>query len=87
MKLFPLFLSVISAFLISACSTFEDVTFDKQANNQLDNLANTKIDFSNEPAAMPLTNLLSIKEVDVLIEDALANNPSLQQTLLSLKKI
>ncbi|TWX69685.1 TolC family protein [Colwellia demingiae] len=86
MKLFPLFLSVISAFLISACSTFEDVTFDKQANNQLDNLANTKIDFSNEPAAMPLTNLLSIKEVDVLIEDALINNPSLQQTLLTLKK-
>lgn len=86
MKLFPLFLSVIGTLLISACSTFEDVTFDKQANKQLTNLASTKIDFSNEPAAMPLTNLLSIKEVDALIENALTNNPNLQQTLLTLKK-
>ncbi|KGJ91548.1 TolC family protein [Colwellia psychrerythraea] len=86
MKFYPLFLSVISALLISACSTFEDVTYDTQANNQLTNLANTKIDFSNEPAAMPLTDLLSIKEVDALIENALTNNPSLQQTLLTLKK-
>ena len=85
MKIYSLFFSVASLCCISACSTFEDVHFDEQANMQLKNIAQTNIDTSNEFAVMPLTQLLIIEEANALISTALANNPNLQQTLLTLK--
>lgn len=85
MKLSPLFFSVFSFCFISSCSTFEDVHFDERANTQLKNIAQTSIDASDKVEAMSLTQLLIIKETDALIATALANNPNLQQTLLTLK--
>ena len=95
-KLSPLIYSVVSLCLVSACSTFEDVNYDKQANQQLQNLAGVNInDFENKVSvnnsndvndnAVALTELLAVDEVNGLIDSALANNPSLQQTLLTLK--
>ena len=95
-KLSPLIYSVVSLCLVSACSTFEDVNYDKQANQQLQNLAGVNInDFENKANVnnsddvnantVALTELLTVDEVNGLIDSALANNPSLQQTLLTLK--
>jgi len=84
-KFSPVFIISLSFCFISACSTFEDVTFDQQASNQLKDLAQTSIDVSNEPQALALSELLAIDEANALIASAMANNPSLQQTLLTLK--
>lgn len=85
MKAYPLFFPVLCAFFISACATFEDVNFNEQAQLQLDDLARAKIDYSRESTPMSLTSLFAVAEVDALINEALTHNPSLQQTLLTLK--
>ncbi len=86
MKLIPLFYSVTLVFMMNGCATFEDVTFDKQADLQLNKLASTSIKFESDTQMLALTNLFTITEVDKLIANALANNPNLQHTLLTLKK-
>ncbi|WDE05862.1 TolC family protein [Thalassomonas viridans] len=85
MKRSPLFFSVISLCLLSACSTFEDVAFHEKANTQLKTLAKTSIDQATQASAVTLPQLLAIEEVNRLIDTALANNPGLQQTWLTLK--
>ncbi|WP_139345338.1 TolC family protein [Pseudocolwellia agarivorans] len=84
MKTYSLYFSVFSFCFMSACSTFEDVHFDERANTQLKNIAQTSIDVSNNKA-MSLSQLLIIEEANALITTALANNPNLQQTLITLK--
>ncbi|WDD98612.1 TolC family protein [Thalassomonas actiniarum] len=79
------FISIISLCLLSACSTFDDVAFDDKASTQLQALAKTSFEQANQTAAIPLTELLAIGEVNHLITTALANNPGLQQTWLTLK--
>ncbi|WP_281561446.1 TolC family protein [Thalassomonas sp. RHCl1] len=79
------FISIISLCLLSACSTFDDLAFDDKASSQLQALAKTNVEQANQTAAIPLTDLLAIAEVDNLITTALANNPGLQQTWLTLK--
>lgn len=85
MKAYPLFFPILCACFISACATFEEVAFNEQAQLQLNDLANAKIELNNESPHMALTSLLAIEDVDVLINEALTHNPSLQQTLLTLK--
>lgn len=69
---------------VSGCSTFTDVTFDQQAKTQLAQFAASEFSpIDAKPA--PLSGLVSNSELDDLIEHALANNPSLKQTLLTLK--
>ena len=84
MKPIPLYYSIIFTCVLSACTSFEDVTFNQQADFQLTQLANAKIE--NKTSSMTLMQLFSISEVHVLIENALNHNPNLQQTLLTLKK-
>ena len=84
MKPIPLYYSIIFTCLLGACTSFEDVTFNQQADFQLTQLASAKIE--NETSSMTLIQLFSISEVDVLIENALNHNPNLQHTLLTLKK-
>lgn len=85
MKLFPLLYAVVSLSLVSACTTFEDVHYDEKANAQIQRLANSTIAHSVEPAALALSELIAIDEAKQLITVALANNPGLQQTLITLK--
>lgn len=89
-KFSSLTLSLLSFCFISACSTFEDVNYDQQATAQLKNIAQSSIaqsniDSTNKAPTIALSQLLAIDEVNVLIASALVNNPSLQQTLLTLK--
>lgn len=90
-KISPLIYSVVSLCLVSACSTFEDVNYSKQANQQLQTFAGVNIDSikkdDSRDAAniVALTELLAVEEVNILIDSAFVNNPSLQQTLLTLK--
>ena len=85
MKCPALFFSVISLCLLSACSTFEDVTFNQKANEQLKALTKTSIDQATQAQDISLPQLLALEEVDTLIATALKNNPGLQQTWLTLK--
>ncbi len=85
MKFPSLFYVVVSFCFVSSCSTFEDVHYDEQASEQINNLADTNFELSNESDVIALSELLSIDEAKGLIDIALVNNPSLQQTLLVLK--
>ena len=85
MKLLPFFYSVVSCCLLSACSTFDDVNFDQQAKSELTNIAQATIDMSYEKPTISLSQLLAIDEAKTLVSSALANSPSLQQTLITLK--
>lgn len=85
MKFLPYFFSAFSCCLLSACSTFDDVHFDQQAKSNLDNIVQTNISSSYDKPTMSLSQLLSINEASILITNALTNNPSLQQTLVTLK--
>ena len=85
MKFLPFFYSVVSCCLLSACSTFDEVNFDQQAKNELKNIAQANIDISDEESTVYLSQLIAIDEASTLITNALANNPSLQQTLITLK--
>ena len=81
----PFFYSVVSCCLLSACSTFDDVNFDQQAKSELTNIAQATIDMSYEKPTISLSQLLAIDEAKTLVSSALANSPSLQQTLITLK--
>lgn len=85
MKLYSLLLSVASLCMLNACSSLEDVHFDQKASTQLHDIAQTSIDFASKPQALSLSKLLDIDEANILITTAMVNNPSLQQTLLTLK--
>lgn len=85
MKFLPFFYSVVSCCLLSACSTFDEVNFDQQAKNELKNIAQANIEISDEESTIYLSQLIAIDEASTLITNALANSPSLQQTLITLK--
>lgn len=75
----------ISLCFINGCSTFDDVSFDDKAEIQLNDIAQSSIDIADAPVPIALPRLLCLDEIDVLIAQAIANNPNLQQTLLTLK--
>lgn len=85
MKLSPVIHTILSLCLLSACSTFSDVSYDQKANVQLKLLADSSIKAAQSAEPLSLSTLLSTSEVEQLIDLALQNNPSLQQTLLTLK--
>lgn len=70
---------------MSACSTFNDVNYDEQATAKLGQIAQANIDIAEDKATLSLSQLLAIDEANVLVTSALENNPSLQQTSLTLK--
>lgn len=80
MKLSKHLLPALSLCFISACTTFEDVHFDHKAAAQVKGLADT-----NATTSITLTALMPVDEVSKLVDIALANNPGLQQTWLTLK--
>ncbi len=84
-KFLPYFFSVLSCCLLSACSSFDDVHFDQQAKENLQNITLTNIKTDYQRPTISLLQLLNIDEANVLIAIALENNPSLQQTLITLK--
>jgi len=85
MKCSTFFSGILSICLLSACSTFEDVTFHEKANTQLKALANTSIAQAAQADGITLPQLLALEETEHLIATALTNNPGLQQTWLTLK--
>lgn len=92
----PLRISVISLFVVGAlgCSSVSENTFSSQANNSL-SLGNQRLlselhlptqqTETLERAPTYITDLVDISELDYLLDQAFANNPSLQQSTLALK--
>lgn len=76
---------MLGSVFFSACSTFEDVKYDERASEQLANFTPENTALTSRSEAIALSKLVSIEDVNRLITDALDNNPSLQQTLLTLK--
>lgn len=84
MRYFQTLIAASVALAVSACSTFSDVSYDQSAKQALAELAGSELRQTEQPA-LALTDLLSAPELQRLIDLALQQNPSLQQTLLTLK--
>ncbi len=68
---------------ITGCSTFSDVNYEQKAKTELAQLANSQLVTIEQNFA--LAELLSSPELDALVKQAIEHNPSLMQTLLTLK--
>lgn len=76
---------MLGSVFFSACSTFEDVKYGEKVKQQLDHFASDNDTLAQRSDVIALSKLVSVEDIDTLITDALGNNPSLQQTLLTLK--
>lgn len=74
------------AMLLSACTGFAPRSdFAAQAEHQATEVPHWDTSVSGEPVGM-LTDLIGSPELEALVREAFANNPGLQQTLLTLEK-
>lgn len=84
MRISKPFAAISVVLALSGCSTFSDVSFNEQAKSNLAQIANSsELEFAGTQAR--LSSLMSNDELDGLIAKALTNNPSLMQTLMTLK--
>lgn len=75
----------LSGVLLCGCSTFSDVDFDQQASQTFEVNTGAVFDLTADKPKVLLSDLFAVGEASRLIELALHNNPSLQQTRLSLQ--
>ncbi|WP_440874177.1 TolC family protein [Thalassotalea sp. PLHSN55] len=79
--------SAFSVCMLASCASFNDVTYSQQAEQQLSNPLNKQVNTENKinESSLSLTQLLALEESEKLIASAFEHNPSLQQSLLTLK--
>lgn len=69
----------------AGCSSSSNKNFQAQAEQSIKQQDSWQSEQTDAVDAVLLTDLLNISELNVLIEQAMENNPSLQQTLMALK--
>lgn len=70
---------------LAGCATTPQQTYSERADQSLDQTQNWQGEQQGAVETVLLTDLMSIPELNDLIDQALANNPGLQQTVLALK--
>lgn len=70
---------------LAGCTTTPQQSYSELADDSLDKTSPWQGDQADAADALLLTDLMSIPELNALIEQAMATNPGLQQTMLALK--
>lgn len=80
-----LLLLVLSVIFLSGCSSDNTIWREQVSNNKITNRWQQELQTDQAQSVSTLTEMIDIEALNILVDKALKNNPSLQQTLITLK--